>query len=248
MKNCITITMTRNIDDIRVLSANCRGLKDKEKRYDVVNYIRDMKADITCLQDTHLTENDTSAFKNIWNGEFILHGKHHNSRGVAILFGNHIEYTILNTEKDTEGNLLIIDLQVTEIKLKLINIYGPNTDDVHFYENVSDRIRRNELDYIVWCGDFNMTLNPSLDSYNYSKINNPNSRNYVLNLLTEQNLIDLYRNCYPNTKRYTWRRKNPIKQARLDYFIVSSTFIDLITSVNIRPAYRSDHSMTEITF
>ena len=93
-----------------------------------------------------------------------------------------------------------------------------------------------------------MTLNPSLDSYNYSKINNPNSRNYVLNLLTEQNLIDLYRNCYPNTKRYTWRRKNPIKQARLDYFIVSSTFIDLITSVNIRPAYRSDHSMIEFTF
>ena len=111
--------MTRNIDDIRVLSANCRGLKDKEKRYDVVNYIRDMKADIICLQDTHLTENDTSAFKNIWNGEFILHGKHHNSRGVAILFGNHIEYTILNTEKDTEGNLLIIDLQVTEKKIKI---------------------------------------------------------------------------------------------------------------------------------
>ena len=64
-KNCITTKMTTNIDDIRILSANCRDLKYKEKRYDVINYIRDKKADIICLQDTRLTENDTTAFKKI---------------------------------------------------------------------------------------------------------------------------------------------------------------------------------------
>ena len=44
------------------------------------------------------------------------------------------------------------------------------------------------------------------------------------------------------------QKKNPLKQARLDYIITSSCFTDLITSVNIRPGYRSDHSMVELTF
>ena len=48
---------SRNIDDIRVLSGNCRGLKDEEKIYYVKNDIRDMKEHIISLQDTHLTEN-----------------------------------------------------------------------------------------------------------------------------------------------------------------------------------------------
>ena len=48
---------------------------------------------------------------------------------------------------------------------------------------------------------------------------------------------------YPSLKRYTWRKKSPIQQARLDYFLVSQ---DLLTSVNkcsIEGSYRSDHSM-----
>ena len=46
--------MTQNyLDEIKVLSANCRGIKDKKKRYDVLNYLQNMSADIICLQDTH---------------------------------------------------------------------------------------------------------------------------------------------------------------------------------------------------
>ena len=50
----------------------------------------------------------------------------------------------------------------------------------------------------------------------------------------------------PTSKRFTWFRKNPIKQARLNYFIVPDTMLDLVTDCNIKPGYRSDHSSIEL--
>ena len=60
------------------------------------------------------------------------------------------------------------------------------------------------------------------------------------------NLVDAFRFFHPDIKRYTWRRQNPIKQARLDYFIVSKNLTDLIQSCTIKPSYRSDHFALEL--
>ena len=148
--------------------------------------------------------------------------------------------------KDKEGNKIVLDIQVNDLNLKLINIYGPNKDEVSFYNSLNQNLNDNEQDYILWCGDFNMTLNPELDSYNYSNINNPNSRCVTLDIIKDHSLFDLYRHFHPDTRRYTWRRYKPLKQARLDYFIVSESLIDLVESVNIKPGYRTDHSMLEV--
>ena len=91
-----------------------------------------------------------------------------------------------------------------------------------------------------------MTLNPELDSYNYSNINNPNSCCVTLDIIKDHSLFDLYRHFYPDTKRYTWRRYKPLKKARFDYFKGSESIIDLVKIVNIKPGYRTDHSMLAV--
>ena len=231
---------------VKIISANCRGLQSKQKRYDVINYMKSKKVDILCLQDTHLKNEDEYNLKTMWNGDVILHGIHTNSRGVAILLNNTFEYSIKKFEKDSAGNMIILNLQISDISVKLINIYGPNTDDHEFYNIIGRHIDENEQDYIIWCGDFNLTLNPKLDCFNYSNINNPKSRQTTLNIIEEYNLVDTYRHFYPDCLRYTWRRHNPLKQARLDYFIVSSNLTDLIDNIDIKPGYKSDHSMLEL--
>ena len=117
---------------------------------------------------------------------------------------------------DKEGNKIVLDIQVNDLNLKLINIYGSNKDKVSFYNSLNQNLNDNEQDYILWCGDFNMTLNPELDSYNYSNINNPNSRCATLDIIKSHSLFDLYRHFHPDTRRYTWRRYKPLKQAILD--------------------------------
>lgn len=113
-----------------VLSANCQGLRDKKKRVDVLNYLRDKNPAILCLQDTHWVSSDEKYIRTLWNNEVIIHGVKTNARGVAILFGNNFEYKIHTIDKDAEGNLITVNMKISDIELKLINIYyAPNSDN-----------------------------------------------------------------------------------------------------------------------
>ena len=95
-------------------------------------------------------------------------------------------------------------------------------------------------------GDFNLTLDQNKDTYNYRHINNPQARKIVVDIMKNINLSDPFRELNPDIKRYTWRKKNPIKQARLDFFLISDTLISNVRSCKILSSYRSDHSMITI--
>ena len=42
------------------------------------------------------------------------------------------------------------------------------------------------------------------------------------------NIMDSFRDKYPTLKRYTWRKKIPLKQARLDYFLISANIMQYV--------------------
>ena len=52
-------------DVMKIISLNCRGLRNKVKRYDIINYLKDQNAQIICLQDTHLIETDIGDCKQL---------------------------------------------------------------------------------------------------------------------------------------------------------------------------------------
>ena len=205
-----------------------------------------MSANITCLQDVHLTQKEEDNLKIITKCDCYISGNRTNARGVAIIFKNNFAYNILNVIRDSEGNFIIVDFEVSDLSIRLINIYAPNTDSPHFFTKIRSFVEDNEQDYIVNCGDFNLVLDPILDCKNYVNINNPRARNILLETMKIYNLVDTFRYFHPDVHRYTWRRKNPIKQARLDYVLTSKSFVDLITSTRIVPGYKSDHSISEM--
>ena len=65
---------------------------------------------------------------------------------------------------DDIGILIGVNLALGEFTIKLINIYGPNVDSPSFYANLHDLILTCEQDYVIICGDFNLSLNPSMDT------------------------------------------------------------------------------------
>ena len=85
-------------------------------------------------------------------------------------------------------------------------------------------------------------MDKELDSMNYKNLNNPKARLEVFNLIENLDLKDVFREIYPEKKRYSWRKKTPIKQARLDFFLVSESLIPSALSVEYENSYRSDHS------
>ena len=61
-------------------------------------------------------------------------------------------------------------------------------------------------------------------------------------------LYDPFREAYPSLKRYTWRKRSPLKQARLDYFLLSEAMRPSVNKSSIEGSYRSDHSMITLEF
>ena len=126
------------------------------------------------------------------------------------------------------------------MSLNLVNIYGSNSGTPSFFHEVLDILQQNIADYKIVCGDFNVVLDPKLDSFNYLQINNPKAREVVRDMIDSEDFIDIYRINFPLTRRYTWRKRKPLKQARLDYFLISSQMSNMIDTCGIKQGYRSE--------
>ena len=232
--------------NIKLTSMNCQGLRDRKKCTDVLKYLKDLDSEIYCLQDTHWLTEDKRFVKTIWEGECFLNGQKSNSRGVAILFKKNFEYKVTSLKVDNNGNFITVLVTINELTFRLINIYAPNSDSPDFFEYVQQQVELSEHDHCIICGDFNLTLDPIKDSYNYKHLNNPRARNIVLEIMNSLGFSDAFRYENNDLVRYTWRRKNPFRQARLDYFIISNSLKDLMKSCSIKPGYRSDHSIIQL--
>lgn len=140
------------------------------------------------------------------------------------MFNNDFEYKILRSKQDTHGNFIILDLEIEGKRVTLIHLYGPNEDSPAFYIKLAEIIEEYENDTCIICGDFNLVQDQNLDTHNYVHINNPRAKECVLTIKEDYNLIDPFRELYEENIRYTWRKTNPLKQARLDFFLNISKF------------------------
>ena len=182
------------------------------------------------------------SIKSEWGSEAVFSPFKSNARGVAILFNNTFDFKIKKTELDREGNFAIAHIETMEKFITITNIYGPNRDFPNFYSNIKTRMEQyNDTSHIM-CGDFNLVLDPTKDYENYSNVNNQNSRKEVLSLISSLNLEDIWRSIHPDGKGFTWRKRNPRKQARLDFFLVAQSMNAYVMNSKIIPGYRTDHS------
>ena len=94
----------------------------------------------------------------------------------------------------------------------------------------------------ILVGDFNLVMSPQKDYFNYLHVNNHKSRDNVLEIVWEYNLIDCWREEHIEERKFTWFKKNPIKQARLDFFLISSMLYSKVKNPDITSGYRTDQS------
>ena len=232
--------------EAKVLSVNCQGLGSNEKRLDIFNYLKSKNCQIYCLQDTHFTTKNEKFIRAQWGFDCIFSSGTSNSRGVAILFYKDIEYTVHKHLSSPDGNYILVDITLEGHRITLVNIYGPNSDSPEFFENIIVLANSFNNDKLIWCGDFNVVQNPSIDCYNYIHLNNKKAHEKIARIKDDHFLIDPFREYSPTTKRYTWRKKTPLKQARLDYFLISDNLLPSVNSCKIENSYRSDHSMISL--
>ena len=129
------------MEALTILSMNCRGLADKKKRRDVLNYLRGKKPDIVLLQDIHLDDRSSEWIILEWGFEGIVAPGTSRARGVAILFNNTFEFKISEIRRCPNGNYILADIAALNQYITVGTIYGPNEDDRRFYKSCFKKLR-----------------------------------------------------------------------------------------------------------
>ena len=172
-----------------------------------------------------------------------------NSRGVMILINNNFEYKAERVETDPNGNFIILDIKMQDKRFTLVYLYGPNEDKPQYCNNIRQKLVHYESDLTTLCGDWNLVINPDIDTYNYLHISNPRARQTVLKFIEKGNFVDIWRVVHENEKGFTWSRRNPVRNlARLDFFLISDALFPYITDTSITMGFKSDYHGILLTF
>ena len=101
-------------------------------------------------------------------------------------------------------------------------------------------------DFAIYAGDFNISLQQEKDTKHYIHENNPQATKALKEQMDIYGLIDVWRHQHPDDKQFTWRQFNGSKQARLDFFLISSSLLPFVEKSKISPGFNSDHSVIEL--
>lgn len=232
--------------DVGICSLNCRGLGDYKKRRDVLNLLRGTHFNIFLLQYLHCHPSREHRFRNRPGSELLMAGYTHNAKGVAILT-KAIVIEMSETKRNEGGNFIINRAKTNkDFKVILGNIYGPNTDEPSFYEEVTNfciSLKGDQDIPVVIAGDFNIAINFEVDTVNYAKLNNPMSHKSLEQIISSLKLYDVFRYRNSDNKKFTWKVVcTARKLARLDYFLVSEALDSQVVDSKIISGYRSHHS------
>ena len=215
-------------------------------------WLNERKYDIVFLQETYSTLEVENIWKTQWQGKlFLSHGTNH-SCGVMALVRSDLDFKVKSINVDNEGRYLIIEAEVQGSAYLLVNIYAPNKvqEQCRFFQNVNKSIENLVVDKehkIFIGGDFNVALNSELDCSGGNPSKKDSTKN-ISDLCSYFDLVDIWRIRNPETKRFTWRQKNPLIQRRLDYWLISDACQEDIEKIDIISSINSDHSAIVLYF
>ena len=110
------------------------------------------------------------------------------------IINNNFEYKIYHVEKDIGGRYYLCDMELPGIaRFLMLNIYGHNTDNHEFLSQTLKLLEQNTIRNWILCGDWNLVLSQTQDTYNYLKTNNPQSTRVLTEFIKKYDMIDVWR-------------------------------------------------------
>ncbi|KAJ1082875.1 hypothetical protein NDU88_003038 [Pleurodeles waltl] len=121
-----TVAVHHTFPMTTVHSLNVRGLNAAVKRQALLIHLRDARADLYLLQETHLARADWKGLKSQWfDRQFHSSGPGRRA-GVAILLATNFQGWVLGVQAEIPGRLLSLHIDLRGHRLTVVNIYGPN--------------------------------------------------------------------------------------------------------------------------
>ena len=187
--------------NIKICSLNVRGLRNKEKREKMFCWLKEQPYNIILLQETHSTYDINNQWAQEWGYSAFFSGNKSNSKGVGILINKNVTCDILNYFDIFKGRLQAIELKINDKNITIINIYGPNNDEILLFEKLEEFMLLHDDKSIITGGDFNTVLDTEKDKKNGTIDNHKKIRKKLESIINTNNLID--KNLAFSTHKYT---------------------------------------------
>ena len=241
---------SRLIERLSIVSFNVRGLRNRVKRRSIFRHMRiNYRNSIVILQETHSKPSLERWWRSEWSGNiFFAHGTETGQGGVAILFPSRFPHTTNEINGSDNGRIVCVKIEVDETPdcILLIGVYGPASDNqnekCNFLNCLKNVLTCHANDFTVIAGDFNIKIS-RLDS-DRNDFSDTRAGEKLRGILNEFSLQDAWRVQHPTERAYTWRRKNPLQQSRIDFIFVSSRLLQYNEiNTKIETGIMSDHSV-----
>ncbi len=247
---------------MKLISWNVNGIRACVGK-NFMEFFNEVDADIFCLQETKLQENQIDlkldGYYQYWN-----YAKKKGYSGTAIFTKReplNVTYGINIEEHDQEGRVITLEFE----DFYMVTVYTPNSqnelkrldyrmkweDDFRAYLKKLDEVKP-----VIICGDLNVAhkeidlKNPKTNRKNAGFTDEERSK---FTQLLDEGFIDTFRYFYPNEENiYSWwsyRFKAREKNAgwRIDYFCASEKLKDRLISAKIHTGVLgSDHCPVEL--
>ena len=235
---------------LKVITYNCRGLKDRKKLKRVLNschkIINSNRNSVINLQETHLDNSEKSALDVMWRHRYVMSPGTARQCGTIMLFDP--SWDLVCEEDDNEGRCIMAVLKKLEFTFIFANIYAPNDHNHNFFQNIYDRIVNLKSIYseaqVIIAGDFNIVCSEA-DSVNRATSQNErHCRETIWQANLQLNLVDSYRIENP-VGGFTWYRGSCM--SRLDMIFVSEDLTNNGVKASLDWLFdNSDHAKLEI--
>ena len=143
-----------------------------------------------------------------------------------------------------------LNIEIDDLKLDVINIYAPNIpverENFFRYLNTKTRTVRSENAELLLGGDFNCTFDVKIDRRISTltrtlELTDRGSRE-LTDLLSNYDLEDIWRRRNPNSRRYTYFKRNSKTASRIDFWLCTKSLDADILAASIKQSIKSDHN------
>ena len=221
---------------------NCRGIANDKKRRCIFDFHR-CNADLLILCETHSKPELENIWQNEWGGKIIYNHGSANARGIMVCIKKNAPFVISNVYKNTDGRLILFDLEQNGQNLSLAIVYAPNEDCPQFFTDMAE-LMRNRSENKVIVGDFNLTLNVDVDRMN-TYHNNNKAKQEILNIMEEFQLRDIWRDRNTDKFEFSWFKKTTRaeerKASRIDFALISGGMDQKTELVQYISSIMTDH-------
>lgn len=235
------------MESLRVVTLNVNGLNDPAKRRIIFDHLRNAKADVYLLQETHATTDSVRLWTTEWGGPILASNGTQSSRGVMIMCARNLSFSTMKRLQDDNGRLIAVDLVIAGITYTIISIYAPTQDkpreQLDTLEKMEQLLEELESTNVIIGGDFNCVMDPVLDK------NTPNpchpasaaTRSKIQAFKEEWTLTDIWRARNQGKRGFTFRRGN--YSSRLDMLLISAHLSNVASNIKVKNIAHSDHAM-----